>query len=181
MRQILIMITLLWIVSANGESYKAPALYGLKGEVKSVKMKSEFPLANRSVSFTEDGLQDKGLFAYDKEGYPIGFGTYFGNDLILMNVFYDDSHKPSVIKYRADTKDDSTEFTCTVSYDGDRVKETEIVFPNRTIIMTYSNEVFDPQGNWTQRDVKEMVMSGDNKTSESDKEYKETREIRYYK
>lgn len=181
MRRLVIIAALLGVFFARSEGYKAPALYGLKGDVKSVKMKSEFPIADRAVSFTDEGLQDKSSFAYDKEGYPIGFGTYIGNELILLSVSYDDSHKPTALKYRASTKDKNTEFTCTMTYDGERVAETEIAFPNRTVVMTYSDEELDPQGNWISRTVKETVVPADDSVPGSDKVYQETREIKYYK
>lgn len=168
--------------------YHGRALYGLVGNVKSVKWKTKakrlYPESN--PSFFENGLLCNSTLFYDSDGYPIGSSMVANNKFsITVDVKYGEDHRVGQITETGQSY--GSNFTTTDDFeyspDGMLVKETVTETDVKSgkakkVEMRYSDYQFDSTGNWISRSVTSITTkeNGSTKTSE----FVETRTITYY-
>lgn len=185
----LMTLAIAFSMGAQGQ-YHAGVLYGLKGNVKEIKAKSENPLVNGKTKFIENGMKKLSLLTYNAEGYPIGCSTQgWGNNYKSISIAYNEQHLPSTVEIKDNTKKGLSVMTFAMEYDSSgnlsecvlksvpageeasKAVSTETVFQ-------YSDYTFDPQGNWISR-VCRQEKKVDGKIIDA-KTYTETREIKYF-
>ena len=171
---------------APAVTYHAPAIYDLKGDVRSFSVKTENPLAanKKKASFFKNGVQKNIFLVYSTDGHPLGNGLCLGNTLVNTIFFFQagNSAKPDKILIQVGTADSMESHTLKYVYDGERVSEiyTENSGdkPHPTYRFLYSEEQYDSRGNWMTRNVRQIETGIDGNISET--EYQETRKIKYY-
>lgn len=172
-------------LSAFAGTYKAPAIYDLRGDVKSFSISTENPLAySKKASFLKNGVQKNSFIAYSTDGHPLGDGLCLGDNLNNFLFYFQagNSSRVDKILVQSARPDSSVSYMLNFVYDGDRVAE---IFTESgagesapSYRFVYSAEQYDSHGNWTSRNVRQIKTDPGGATSES--EYQETRKIKYF-
>ncbi|MCM1429226.1 MAG: hypothetical protein NC097_05470 [Clostridium sp.] len=165
------------------QTYHGPLLYDAKGNVKEIKTKSKTPETVKKVKFDQEGMINRSMMMYDRQGYPIGYNMKFGKISMSLNIFYNSEMQPDSITYT--TPSNSGPFTIEFirNYDEGVVKSMLYRVKDNPTTKSYefyySGEKYDSVGNWIERQVHEICHDPvDNKTEEKD--YIDTREIKYW-
>lgn len=182
-------LTFAFTLSAQ-DQYHAGVLYGLKGDVKEIKVKSENPLVKGKTKFIENGMKKLSLLTYNAEGYPIGcFTQGWGNDYKSIAISYNSRNLPSQVEIKDNTKKGLSVMSFSMDYDssGNLTKcilksisgeEDGNNVPSSETLFQYSGYKFDQRGNWISRVCRQEKIA-DGKTT-GEKTYTETREIKYF-
>ena len=169
--------------TAMARDFDGGLLWGLKGDVKNVSLKSDLKKAFGKVSFNKDGKIKNRLMSYDASGRPIGYGMNNGDTYLYMNVWYNTSGDVEKVRLRnrTDSKMEEVVLEFRFKYDGKELSEVEATdseAPDARVIYRFSGYEYDDAGNWLKRDVEVdgYTPGGDSKKRTT----VETRKIKYY-
>ena len=189
-----LVMSLLFTTAFAATEYYGRVAYGLKGNVKKMKRKSDskflkyiFPKMSK-VGFTNDGRIKKSFMYYDADGYPLGLSSVLGEMYIMIDIRYDERkrpaeqisktkhglHGPTSISYKNQYSSSGEVEKCVISTlpdDGDGVATP---FAE----LDYDGYKYDAAGNWIERSV--VFSFYENGEMIEDDRYVETREIEYY-
>lgn len=186
---VLITLVIAFSFSAQGQ-YHAGVLYGLKGNVKEIKAKSENPLVKGKTKFLENGMKKLSLLTYNDEGYPIGCSMQgWGDNYKSISIAYNDRNLPSMVEIKDNTKKGLSVMSFEMKYDSsgnlsECVLESVLTGEETTktgstyTLFQYSDYKFDAQGNWISRTCHQGNKIDGNIIK--GKTYTETREIKYF-
>lgn len=191
-----LVMSLLFTTAFAATEYYGRVAYGLKGNVKKMKRKSDskflkymIPMKTK-VGFTNDGRIKKSFMYYDADGYPLGLSSVAGDMYVMIDIRYDEmkrpaelisktkhclhGHGPTLISYKNQYSSSGEVEKCVISTlpdDGDGVATP---FAE----LDYDGYKYDAAGNWIERSV--VINVYENGELLEDGRYAETREIEYY-
>lgn len=158
-------------------------LYDLKGNVKKCVIKTKSPIASDTKpQFLTSGELKNNTFARTRCGKVLGSGMAGLGNCIDLSIEYNASGKP--LKFVESTTFGGGQTTDIENiYDGELLKGRNIKISSKKgitkIVMDYSNEIVDSNGNWTSRNVKQSIWKPGAKTPQITS-YTEQRDICYY-
>ncbi|MDE7080334.1 MAG: hypothetical protein K2O78_01580 [Muribaculaceae bacterium] len=176
---------------SKAQEYKEGLIYDLTGNVKEMKLSTKNSFLKTHVKFQNNGKCKKSMTFFDDENYPLGYdlSTNVMNFSLSQKVDYDEQHRVSLVTLKS-SQDGGTTQTTTHHYT-DPNFPTQIgrsVFSqtdkNGEVLADceYSGYVYDDNGNWTSRQVKQTVTQINKKGGSMvyNTQYTETRTIKYF-
>lgn len=176
-------LSLSFSVASAQTEFHGEAAYGLKGNVKKVKLKTKSRLQYlpKSASFTRDGRIARSLINYDEAGYPTGYNLSGRKDFVSLEITYNQDKMPETMVLVNGMRNPpmKSEFHNYYSSSG-QLEKTVLSTPSRSdfsITFYYSDYKYDSEGNWIERTVDLEKKVGEN--VETDR-LTETRKIKYF-
>lgn len=176
----LISIVFALVANAYSQEYKEGLVYGVKGNVKDLKLETKIKFANKHVKFQPNGKCKKSVMYFNEDGYPLGWEAYSGTKGMSQKINYDGADRIESIVIDSSFSGLQTH-NYSYSSDGTISEETIEISKNGKqsvgIKCYYTNYQFDDQGNWISRDVEQKEKrAGEDKITT----YTEKRKIIYY-
>lgn len=185
MKKLIFCFFLLMPLLVLGQEFKGAALWDAQGEIKELKYTTENPIMKpKKIKFDKNGKLAKAMIVYSEKGYPEGMDMNFGPMKTTMKFEFNQDNL--LQKVNVETNIGMT--GCLTSwFEYDKIIMTSQVIEGRTeegdatkkFEFSFSEYLYDDNGNWISRSVK-MKMTDFKKNKTEEKTYTETRAITYW-